>query len=71
MSEHEDLASATGLALAAIAGLIERPQPTPVGEVARCLALLADTASPNRHRQASILKGWAQLLETTRTANER
>lgn len=68
---EEDVVTATGLALATIANLIERPEPVPKGEVARCLRLLAETASPSRPRQAAILKCWAQLLETTQIANER
>lgn len=59
----EDLLTATGLALAAIAGLIERPQPVPRGELGRCLRLLAETASPERQVQKSILTAWAELLE--------
>jgi hypothetical protein len=68
--EH-DIVSATGLALATIASLIERPERVPMGEVARCLRLLADTASPDRPQQREILTRWAQLLEAAGTANER
>ena len=71
MVEDRDLVSATGLALAAISGLIERSEPVPKGEVARVLLLLAETASPDNARQSDILKRWARLLETTRIANER
>lgn len=71
MAEEDDILSATGLALAAIAALIERPEPIPKGEVARILTLLASTASPERPRQQQILLGWAELLANVRPANER
>ena len=60
---EDDIVSATGLALATIAGLIERPEPVPMGEVARCLRLLAEAASPDRPSQREILLRWVQLLE--------
>jgi hypothetical protein len=66
----DDLVSATGLALAAIAGLIERPDSVPKGEIARCLALLAESAGPDRPRQGDILRAWAQLLSAPRSANQ-
>ena len=59
---EDDVVSATGLALAMIASLIERPEPVPRGEVARCLSLLAETASPARPGQREILLRWVQLL---------
>ena len=68
---EDDVVSATGLALALIAGLIERPEPIPRGEVSRCLALLAETAAPDSPRQGEILRIWAQLLSTSQIANER
>jgi len=68
---EDDIVNATGLALALIAGLIERPEPIPRGEVGRCLALLADTAAPDCPRQGDILRRWAQLLSTSQVANER
>lgn len=68
---EDDVVSATGLALATIASLIERPEPVPRGEVGRCLALLAETAAPDRPRQGEILRLWAQLLNTSQIANER
>jgi len=63
---ESDVISATGLALATIASLIERPEPVPAGEVARCLGLLAEAASPARPEQREILAQWARLLETAR-----
>jgi hypothetical protein len=69
--DNEDLISATGLALATVAGLIERPEPISRGEIARLLLLLAETASPERPGQADILMRWARLLETARIANEQ
>jgi hypothetical protein len=57
--------------IATIAGLIERPEPIPRGEVGRCLALLAETAAPDRPRQSEILQLWAALLNTSQIANER
>jgi hypothetical protein len=68
---EDDVVSATGLALATIASLIERPEPIPRGEIGRCLALLAETAAPDRPRQGEILRLWAQLLNTSQIANER
>jgi hypothetical protein len=68
---EDDIISATGLALATIASLIERPEPIPKGEVGRCLKLLADTAAPDRPRQSEILLSWAQLLTSIGVANER
>jgi hypothetical protein len=59
---EDDVVSATGLALAAIAGLIERAEPIPRGEIARCLSLLAQTAPTDRPRQREILHDWAELL---------
>jgi hypothetical protein len=59
---EDDIVSATGLALATIASLIERPEPVPTGEVARCLSLLAETAAPVRPGQREILLRWVQLL---------
>jgi len=41
---EDDIVSATGLALATIANLVERPEPVPKGEIGRCLTLLAKTA---------------------------
>ncbi len=67
----DDVVSATGLALAAIAGLIERHEPVPKGELARCLTLLAENAPPDRPRQAEILQAWALLLGTLPPANQR
>ena len=57
-----DLVAATGLALALVASLIERGEPVPSGEVGRCLALIADAASPNALGQKAILEGWATLM---------
>lgn len=68
---EDDIVSATGLALATIASLIERPEPIPRGEVGRCLALMAETAAPDHPRQCEILRLWAQLLNTSQIANER
>jgi hypothetical protein len=68
---EDDIVSATGLALAAIANLIERPEPIPRGEVSRCLALLAETAAADRPRQSEILHLWAQLMSMSLIANER
>jgi len=71
MAGDEDFVSATGLALATIAGLIERLESVPNGEVARLLTLMAQAASPDKPRQADILKRWAQFLETNQVANDR
>jgi hypothetical protein len=60
---EDDIVSATGLALAMIVSLVERPEPVPRGEVARCLSLLAETASPNQPGQREILLRWVQLLD--------
>ncbi len=68
--DDDELASATGLALAAIVGLIERPEPVPKGEVARCLILLAESAPADRPRQREVLENWARLLRTSKAANE-
>lgn len=68
---EDDVVSATGLALALIAGLIERPEPIPRGEVGRCLALLAETAAPDRPGQSDILRRWAELMNASQIANER
>ncbi len=68
--DDEDLTSATGLAIAAIANLIERPEPIPPGEVARCLSLLAATASPDHPGQRTILADWARLLAMRHVASE-
>jgi hypothetical protein len=68
---EDDIVSATGLAIATIASLIERPEPIPRGEVGRCLALLAETAASDRPRQSEILQLWAALLNTSQIANER
>ena len=64
MDEDEALLGAIGLALAALASLIERPDPVPRGEVGRCLALLAETGAPDQARQNDILKRWSQILST-------
>ena len=58
----DDIVSATGLAIAALAALLERPEPAPKGEVARCLSLLAEAAPLDRPRQKEILTDWAALL---------
>ena len=68
---EDDIVTATGLALATIASLIERPEPIPRGEIGRCLTLLAKTAAPDRPRQSEILQLWATLLNTSQIANER
>lgn len=68
---EDDIVSATGLALAMMASLIERPEPVSRGEVGRCLMLLAATAGPDSPRQSEILQLWATLLNTSQTANER
>ncbi len=68
---EDDVVSATGLALATIASLIERSEPIPRGEVGRCLVLLAEAAGPDRPRQSEILHLWAQLLSPSLIANER
>jgi len=57
-----DLTSAVGLALAVVAALIERDGRVPKGEVARCLALLAENASPRRPGQREILEAWTALV---------
>ena len=67
----DDLASATGLAIAVIAHLIERHQPIPKGEVARLLSLLSKTAAPDRPRQQAVLEQWVQILTTAPIANDR
>lgn len=69
-TSFDDLAAATGLALALIAAMIERPEAPPRGEIARYLALLADTAAPDRQAQRTILAGWAELLATRQVAND-
>jgi hypothetical protein len=56
-----DLVSATGLALAALAALVERPGPAAKGETAHCLRLLAEAAATPV--QGEILRNWAQLLD--------
>jgi hypothetical protein len=66
----DEIISAMGLALAVVAALIERPEPVPRGEVARCLRLLAQTASHTQPRQAEILESWAILLQTAPAANQ-
>lgn len=68
---EDDIVSATGLALATIASLIERPEPIPRGEIGRCLTLLAETAAPDRPAQRDILRRWAELLSASQVANER
>lgn len=69
MSDN-DLASATGLAIAAIAGLLERSGPIPKGEVARCLSLLAQAAPAERPGQTAILNDWAQLAASRSSARD-
>lgn len=68
---EDDIVCATGLALATIASLIERPEPIPRGEVRRCLALLAETAALDRPGQRDILRRWAELMSASQIANER
>jgi hypothetical protein len=68
MMADDDVASATGLALAALVRLVERSGAAPPGEAARCLALLAEAAPPGRPRQREILEDWARLLATRRAA---
>ena len=65
----EDLVTATGLALALIAKLVERAEPLPAGEVSRGLNLLAETASPERPQQRAILSAWAQLAGPSASAD--
>ena len=61
-SAVDELAGATGLALAVIASLLERDTPIARGEVGRCLALIAEAADPGAPKQRQILEAWAQLL---------
>ena len=64
----DQLANATGLALATIAALIERPQPIPRGELARLLTILAETAE--NPGQQHILQNWASLVGNIQVAND-
>jgi hypothetical protein len=70
MVEDNDVVSATGLALAAIAPLIERSAPVEKGEIARLLTILAESAAPDRPQQRDILLSWASLLEAARKGGQ-
>ena len=61
-SASDELAGATGLALAVIVALIERNEPIPKAEVARCLSKLAEAADPAAVAQRRLFASWAQMM---------